>query len=572
MKWSDLKEEKRFRTAITILLAGLTVATSSIVVLNNRALGRAAEAGRDARILGLQSVSHLGTTLWDAESERRLAASWQELGSLILQMEAFKLGAGSADAKLYQIRRDRLAKLRSTMAEEGRISRPPYFDEKSGRFDTLRYQLDHVEGPAYELAERQDQMKAVGRFWGAKCEVYSTSLATMAVAVFLLTLAMVLGGRIRFIISGVGLALVLGIGAAVASTALRPWRGVSEESIRETGRQAARLSQANAYFSLAGAADEAEAQARQVQSAAQDVLRRDPNMVSAILLKSRADELIGHILFFRGRMEERRTELDKAAAGFEKAAAAGRDDGFLRWSLGFVELLRGRPRNALASLDQALKRLPEQGLPLGVTRALALLADGRGAAAGEALEAAVAWSQAHPIASDPQYYRTLVQSLERWNEVTPIEGLAEMTRRLKEAAVCVAYLDRTQPRATTAAISEPEFIDPAYDDGGEITGWTPTRSYPRSVARAPFFIDLTGMSRGQSIVSKVFWRIPGGFMWVEQAHLTKSQHWEGPPQARILGEVSPLFPEAGEFLFRGDYRLEIYVDGALKAVGGFQAL
>ncbi len=572
MRFRELGGDKHFKTAVTILLAGLTVVTSFIVVLNQRALGQAAEAGRDARILGLRTLSHLGTSLWDAESERRLIASWQEMGNLMLQMEAYGKNASASSARIYRISRDRLAKLRDIMTGGSPVSRPPYFNSANGQFDFLRYWLDRVDVPAAELAERQEHLKGLGRFWGAKSDAYGTSLAVMAVAAFLLALSLVLNGRIRFIISAAGLALVLGIGVAVATTALRTWQGVSEESIRETARQAAVLNQANQALNLVGAADYAEVRVRQVQSAVQGVLERDARMVSAVLLKSRADELLGQVLFFRGRMEEGRAELDKAAAGFERAIAAGRDDGFLRWSLGFVELLRGQSKAALDSLDKALALLPEQGFPLGVTRAVALLADGRKAEASAAMEAALTWSHEHPVASDPQYYRTLVHNLERWNEAAPIEGLPEMIHRLKEAAVCVVYLGRTHPRDTGATISSPEFIDPIYDDGGEIIGGKPCREYSRAEARAPFFIDLAGMARGQSIVSKVFWKAPGGLLWVEQAYLTKSQHWEGPPQARILGEVSPLFPEAGEFLLPGDYRLEIYVDGALKAVAGFKTL
>jgi hypothetical protein len=77
------------------------------------------------------------------------------------------------------------------------------------------------------------------------------------------------------------------------------------------------------------------------------------------------------------------------------------------------------------------------------------------------------------------------------------------------------------------------------------------------------------MTKGASVVSKVYWRSPGQAFWVEQVRLGKVQRWDGPAEARLLGVVAQPFPEAGEILASGDYRLEIYLDGALNldAVG-----
>jgi len=381
MKLRELGGDKHFKTAVTVLLAGLAVVTSLIVILNNRALGRGAEAGRDARILAIRSLTHLGRSLWDAAAEKGLMVSWQELGGLMMQAEAYEKMARGADASLYRISRERLSKVRDLLSAQGAVTRPPYFNAKAGAFDFLQYYLDRVAVPGAELLERQDQRKQEGAFWGGKSDVYGACLAVMAVAVFLLTLSLVLGGRVRFLMSGVGLALAVIVVGAAASAALRTWRGASEESITALARSSADVTRAQLAMDIAGDVEGSAAAADKAAGALSAVLERDPGYVAAERLRSRAEEIAGEALFFAGRVEPGRARLEKAITGLDKVIRSGRDDGYIRWSKGFLELMLGRPGEAVLTLDRALAVLPEQGFALGAVRAVALLAAGR---AGEA--------------------------------------------------------------------------------------------------------------------------------------------------------------------------------------------
>jgi tetratricopeptide (TPR) repeat protein len=572
MKIRELGSDKHFKTAVVVFLAGLTVATSLIIILNNRALGLATEAGRDARILGLRSLTHLSSSLWDVAAETKLKVSWLELGELAKQAGAYEDMSRGAEASLYRISRERLIKVRDLLADRGVITKPPYFNAQAGIFDSLQYYLDHVSVPATELFERQDQRKREGGFWGSKSDAYGTALAVMAVAVFLLTLSLVLSGRVRFIISGAGLALALAVGVAAAATALRTWRGVSEESIRALARSSADVTRARLAMDNLGDAAGATVLAARARQSLQTILERDPGYTTAELLRSWTEETGGEALFFAGRIEEGRTALGRAAQGFREVIRSGRDDGFIRWSLGFVELMLGRPEEALRSLDQALAALPDQGFSLGAVRAVALLAAGRSAEATAALEKAIALAGERPLATDAVAFRTMVKNLERWDEAAPAPGLAAMIKRLKEAAVCIAYLHRTQPLPSRSDIGTPRFVNPVYDKRGEIVDVPACDTYPRFTASAPFLLDLKGMVKDQSIVSKVLWKGPGRIFWMEQQRLGKVRYWNKGDGRQLLGEVAPPFPEAGEFLLSGNYRLEIYVDGALKAVVGFKTL
>jgi hypothetical protein len=133
----------------------------------------------------------------------------------------------------------------------------------------------------------------------------------------------------------------------------------------------------------------------------------------------------------------------------------------------------------------------------------------------------------------------------------------------------VAVLHSVRPKETAAELAPPRFVSPVTDSKGEVIDYAACQAYPRFTARAYFQLELKGMVKGQSIVSKVFWKRPGQAFWNEQVRLGKVQHWDGPDAARLLGFVANPMPEAGEVLATGGYRLEIYVDGGLKSVAAF---
>lgn len=572
MRFRELGEEKRFKSVVTVLLAGLTIMGSFIVILHNRSHARGIEAGRDSRLLGIRYLTHFGRSLWESAAEKNLMVSWQELGGLMMQAEAYEKMSSGTDASLYRISRERLTQVRGLLAEQGALTKPPYFDAGTGVFDFARYYFDNVFIPAAELLERQEQRKREGGFWGAKSDAYTTGLAVMAVAVFLLTLSLVLSGRIRFVMAGAGLALVLTVAGAAAATALRTWRGPGEESIQAMAKSAASVYRAQMVMDLAGDTTSAAALAGGAGAELESILSREPDYQAADVLLSRAEEIAGEALLLGGRGEEGRRALSGAVSRMERIIRAGRDDGYIWWSRGYGELLLGRTEAALRSVDKALAALPDQGFALGALRAAVLLASGRKDEAGAALETAVARTLRHPLASDPISFRTITKNLEQWNEVAPVDGLAPMIRRLKEAAVCVSVLQSAGPKETKAEAAPPRFVAPVYDQRGEIVDLPACEAFPRSTARAHFLLELKGMAKGQSIVSKVFWRRPGRAFWIEQLRMGRVQHWEGPESARIMGFVANPMPEAGEILEPGAYRLEIYIDGALKAAVGFQVL
>ncbi len=572
MRIAWLSDDKHFKTAVTVLLAGLTVFGSGILILNVMATARAAEAGRDSRILGIRYTTHLGRSLWEAVSEQKLMVSWQELGGLMLQSEAYEKMTRGKDASLYRLTRERLGKVRDLLAAQGEVTKAPYFDGRAGVFDFAMYYLDRVFVPASELLERQEVKRKEGAFWTSKAAALTTALAVMAVAVFLLTLSLVLAGKIRFFMAGAGLTLILAIAIVAAATAVRTWKGPAEESVKSLARASGTLFRAQAIMEFGGDVRAADLIADQAAADLDRILSRDPEYTAALLLRSRTHQLKGEALLYAGRAEEGRAEMGPAVEGLTRVIRAGREDGYLWWSLAYGELLLGRTAEALRSVDKALAAVPDQRFALGVVKATILLLEKKKEAARQELEEAIAFALRHPLASDAVSYRTIIRNLERKNEVETDDGLAELIRRLKEASVCYAVFQKARPEPGTSSLAALQFVSPIYDKYGDVVDATPNDRFPRGTARAYFLLDFKSMKKDLSIVTKVFWKAPGQVFWVEQLRLGKSQHWEGPDFARLLGFAAFPIPEAGEVLATGEYRIEIYLGGALAATGSFQVL
>ena len=249
----SFKDDKTVKKAITLILAGLTFATSLIVMVNVRSSSRGSEAGRDARILGIRYLTHLDKAEWNLAAEKDLFAFHEELSFLVLMAwHSASNNPNPVDALFNRLNQDRLTGLRDVLGKEGALTRPPYYSPKTGALDFLQYMQDKILVPAFEILERQEQKKAEGAFYGGKSSALTSGLAVMAVAVFLLTLSLVLGGTIRYIMAGSGLIIVAAVLVFSAVTEGRSWRGPSEDAIRTLARAQGYLVRAQILFNLDG--------------------------------------------------------------------------------------------------------------------------------------------------------------------------------------------------------------------------------------------------------------------------------------------------------------------------------
>jgi tetratricopeptide (TPR) repeat protein len=568
-----IHDEHHFRTMVTLLLAGLTFVTSFIVVLNVRASGRGAAATRDGRLLGIQYLTAMGRSLWDVAVEKDLVSNYQEASGLIMLAQVNERMAGlDANASFYKMMADVLARSRALLIAQGEITKPAYFAPAYGNFNVLQFILDRVNIPATEIFERQEQKWAEGAFWGLKSNAFSAGLAIMAVAVFLLTLSLVLTAHIRFIMAGVGAALVTGVLAVVGITSLKPWHGHSNDSVALLAKASGSALAAQLYINWNGDTQTAASYAQEARAELDKILTKDPEYWTAVLLSARVHSVLGETQFFAGTGDSGRAELMKASSDLDRAIAGGKTEGYTFSSKGYVNFLLGRHEAALAAMDRALALLPDRKFALGLVKAVALLYSGRIAEARALTEESIEFALKKPLGTDTMDIRTIIKNLERFNELKPAESLPEMIVRLKEGAVCLAFLNKTRPAEVKSFVSPPQFVAPVYDGAGAITATPATEEYKRGTGRADFFLELKDMEKGQRIVRKAYHKAPGQVFWIEQPWLGRDEPWNPASGDRLMRFVENRIPEAGEFLFSGDYRLEIFVEGKLLASGGFKVL
>jgi tetratricopeptide (TPR) repeat protein len=568
-----IHDEHHFKTTVTLMLAGLTFVTSLIVIFNVRASGRGAAATRDARLLGIRYLTGLGRSLWDLAVEKDLINNYQEVSGLIMMAQVYEKMAGAdANAAFYKLMGEALAKSRARLLAQGEITKPAYFTPGYGAFNVLQFILDRVNVPATEIFERQEQKWAEGAFWSSRTDAYSAGLAIMAVAVFLLTLSLVLAAHIRFVMAGAGAALVTAVLAVSAVTTLHQWHGHTDESIRLLAKASGNAFAAQLYISWNGDTRSAAFLAQEARKDIDKILSVDPEYWTAVLLSARVHSVMGEAQFFAGAEDAGRGELDQSSSDLDRAIAGGKTEGYTYWSKGYVNFLLGRQETAAAAMNRALALLPDQKFTLGLVKAVALLYAGQIAEARGLAEESIEFALKKPLGMDTMNIRSIIKNLERFAEVRPAEGLPAMIVRLKEAAVCLAVLNRPRPADVKSTIPGLQFVAPVYDNMRRLVEAPPVSEYPAGTGRADFFLELKDMEKGQSIIRKTYLKAPGQVFWIEQPWLGRNETWDPASGHRLMLSVENRIPEAGEFLVSGDYRLEIYLDGNLKAIGRFKVL
>jgi tetratricopeptide (TPR) repeat protein len=568
--------ERRFKNRITLLIAGLTFITSLIVFINVRAAGRSASAIRDGRIVAIRYLGFLGRSLWSAAEEKDLMNTYQETTGLMMQAQVYeRMAKNGGDAAFYKMISGSLDKSRALLLARGELAKPPYFNAQYGAFDYFQYFLDRVYVPTTALKEHEEQKWAESSFWSAKSDSYTAGLAVMAVAVFLLTLSLVIHAHVRIIIAGAGGVMMAAVLALTGFSALSQWHGRSEDSIRLLAQASGNALYAQMIVNYNGDTDAAAVFAGRAKGDVDKIMQEKGDYPAAVLLRARIHSVLGEARYFAGKAEKGRAELEQAAADLDRAIRAGKTEGFTYWSKGYVNFLLGRHEESLAALDKALALLPKEKFTIGLVKAVALLYAGKTQEAQALTEEAIEFALKTPLGGDAMNIRTIIKNIERFNELgapAAPAGLPEMIARLKEAAVCLAVLNKTRPGQVKAEITPPHFVDPVFDGQGNITETPAAEAYKSGTARAYFQIELKGMEKGQSFVRKVYRKAPGQVFWMEQLWLGRAEHWDGPAEARIQATVESRIPEAGETLTSGDYRLEIFVEGKLAAAGNFKVL
>jgi len=264
---TDNNPSTRFNILVAVVIAALAVVAAFITKFESEASTESGLADSDEQIYYYQAIGAQISGNADTNYEFGTAYQlWYEYD--LLYKGALQRG-DQETANTYQGLRDAMAKISDLL-------QAPYFYPESGHINLPRYKADTFTTRIVELQEQQRAASDVSSAWGEKSDTYVLQLTLLAVAGFLLGLALMTKtpvARLVFAGSGIPMVAVIAVWAYSLSVAdvfdLRqtgaiPYyaQGVSEadqhnwEAAREKFDQAIKLAgteqpYANAYIQRA---------------------------------------------------------------------------------------------------------------------------------------------------------------------------------------------------------------------------------------------------------------------------------------------------------------------------------
>ncbi|MBI1877167.1 MAG: tetratricopeptide repeat protein [Chloroflexi bacterium] len=552
---SFFNNEERFKQLIGILIAGVTVLTAIVGLLQNDAGSRDDRANRQAQTYAFQAMGQRISGATRVGYDRGDAyRNWSELDTLALAAK----NAGDANAaERYFTAAEEIARLSPLLSAT-------YFDPETDQLNVAKYEADTYLVKVTGLAERSAAWFAVKQAWDEKANTYVVHLTILAVSLFLLGLATTISGRVRWIFVVSGLLITLITMAWVLVVFLKPVPELPDTAIDTFAAGVGLSYQGDSEKALA-AFDQALVQA--------------PDYANA--------------LFERGSTYSNMNNYQAAVTDFEAARAAGRDDASVAWNLAWLYYLQGRfdesvqtnrqtiekdPTLLEARFDLALALLTSGQMNAAKTeyaQALALAAEqlAQAEAAGQEPPASLWWSFDEAAASlDGVLDLTEGFADSWWSETPPLEKInnpdevtaaaEEIVAQIKGTSVALEYTGKPLSGALAAKISPFTFAKAEYDEEGNFVDYVPADSFPAGANEVLIVFDYEGMQDGQEAVWKVYYNGEEDISWrtVEEWSLGSTGSAEFP----LSYAYSNVYTLAS-----GEYLVEMYVDSHLAQRGYF---
>lgn len=565
--------DSRFKSLVTLLIAGTAFLGTVTAALRVGASAQAAIASREGRAYIIKAVAKGNAGTQRYTLERNMLAEFQALmteGSVDLRLAQEAVSRGEAVGYLQDAAR--LNQARENLRIFSSLLSPPYFDEKSGAIDVLRFGADYMVIPPVRWTEMQSAKSEQAGAWGNKSNRYIVIITILAVSLFLFGLSLTLGQRLKFLFVVLGVFIALAAAAGVGATVISRIPKSSDEAVKSYVEGAGKLYYASMLALAGGDTPQAEAEVirradmaigsfgeavafQHDYAAARQALGDTHLLVAQTLLFSHGDG---------ADPEQAKAELNLALDSLNWVAQQGRADRRVWASLGWAEFLAGDYDRSIAAVEKALKLAPDLKLSGGLNVALGLLAEGRSDPAMKRLEDALEWAETHPLASDVFAFRGMIQNVDRLMDVRPLPGLNAFGKRLREAFVSISYRKTREVKPTPATISPLRFALPVLDDQGRVAARNLMETFPNGTGRVDILFDYAKMSRGCQVVQKVRWQ------GREATWLTRVYDWSGGESGRAAWMVREPVPGTLAGLNPGRYTVEFYVDGNLLQIGGFE--
>ena len=558
---------------ITLLIALLTVQMEHYGAEGGQALDRAQQYAVQAIGVKARGETVAGYAWNDAY---RQWLDWESQSSLAEQR-----GDTEAAAR-YRAVRDRLATLTPLLS-------PAYLDSASGQPDLRAFEADTYLVQATMLQERYLRAMQMYDVLMSRSDAFGKQIVLLGIALALIALApskeLVPSRFLRRLpfLSSVGLSLFV-IGWAV-QIFLTPLPAYAEDAV-------------DYYAQGVGLAYQGDPDGAVL--AFDQALQRDPDYANAYYRRGNANFALENFA--------------QAAADYQAAWDAGREEVNVLWNLGWTQYVLGQQAEAIATTQEAMAMAEDQEalyFNLGLMHLAAgdvaageqTFKTGLERAAGRVEEAQA--SGGEPPASLWSYFTIALDDLDRFvacleTEVcktTPSydtlvvndavkQAAAQIRLELKNAAVALEYMAALPGEAKNEEIGAFEFGTGEYDAAGNVTGFVAlgdeaaplrfglaieeesSRTIDKSLmlasdSAAPVLVRFPykNVQDGQQLVLKVHRN------GVESPWLRLVENWT----LGSAGEaVLPLSPSSQFALAPGDYRLELYLDGHLLQEGAFQ--
>ncbi len=572
---ADFEASDGFKRLTAIMIATVTILAALAAFLQTDAGGKATKANRDAQTYAIEALGTRASGQAEVDYGWYGAAhSWYALDTL----------AQSADQRSDADAAARYRKVRDKIAKLSKLLDEPYFDPKSGLYpDESGYQVDTYLERSTELSERYIISAQLNNNWNDKANTYIVHLTLLAVSLALYGLSTTPENWTRWVFAGAGSLIVLVTVGWMTATVLTPVQVNPDAAISSYAKGYGQAWRGNPKDAIASF-DEA--------------LKLAPNYANAAYERgnahfSLASDTIGT------DPSAAQEELRLAAADFETARKAGKDDGSVNWNLGWDYYLLGFYEESATASRRALEFDPNL-FAVRCNLGLTLLADGKiDDARREYAEAVRGVTQrvteAHDAGREPPSslwnlldscaidVDNLVHRMDGeprfWSQAPPrelIEDKPEVRDEIqrlitdfKSTLVALEYTGKVSGERPNANISAFRFVTHRQDENGDyqydnegfaIYDPVENATFANGIKKIGVEFDYQGIQKGQKEIWKVYRN------GSEDPSLRVEAEWALDETGTGVKAIS--FAYSSVFvLASGEYTIELYIDNYLVQRG-----
>lgn len=528
--------------AVSVSVAVIALLGSFITKIEGDASALAGIAGNEEQKYYYDSI---GTEInGAAEVNYAFGTVYQLWYQYNLQLTAAQKSDSVDTVKIY-------TDLRGSVAKTNGIFDPKYFNADTGQVNLLRYRADRYGTLVYALQEKQRAASEVSSAWGDKSSIYVLQLTLLAVAGFLLGLALISQSKIPTLIfaaSGMALVVVIAIWAFVVFKA-------PVFDLRQT--------KSIGYFAQG--------------SSLSDQKRWDEalEMFTKAIESAEPDYLYERAYLRRARVYAALRQFESAIKDLQSASQSGEIDPTLNASLVLAYFQTGDFQSAISAGTDAVKSSPDD-LWLQQQLNMAVLASGDTNKASDLYQqfmdiAALQASRQRELGATPSQTWWLIDEaafqldefarLLNSDAASPIKAnikdpkatagkAVEIADLLRKHSIVLQYNITESPGNLSAVFGKPDFTFAKTSDG--------LYAY-----KVDMRFSYTGMESGGMLIIKVY---RDG---IQDPSWSFGQKWtELKKDGQVNFTISPAY-SSSYIVPPGIYAVEIYLDGQRLQRGEF---